>query len=115
MSDANQRTAPVSGSCARCGCALGYRASLKADEWYCCGACSGSDRCVCGCKPEHTREPPVDVYVPTRRMFAARLPLLGPQPRPLGRAHSRCTRLVESAPRIQPSGVAKWRSDSRAR
>ncbi len=74
MSDANQRTAPVSGSCARCGCALGYRASLKADEWYCCGACSGSDRCVCGCKPEHTREPPVDVYVPTRRMFAARLP-----------------------------------------
>ena len=32
----------------------------------------GSDRCRCGCKPEFTSELVGDVFVPTRRMFAAR-------------------------------------------
>ena len=74
MDSDNDRTAPVSGSCSRCGCALGYVASLRDDAWYCCGACAGSDRCGCGCKAEHTRPRLSDVYVPTRRMFAARHP-----------------------------------------
>ena len=47
--------APVSGSCARCGCPLGYAAAREGDAWYCCGPCAGSDRCQCGCKPEFTR------------------------------------------------------------
>ncbi len=70
----SETRAPVSGTCGRCGCALGYRASLQDEIWYCCGACSGSDRCVCGCKPEYAREDPPDAYVPTRRMFASRHP-----------------------------------------
>jgi hypothetical protein len=73
MSEETQ-TAPVNGSCARCGCPLGYSASREEAVWYCCGACAGSDRCHCGCKPEYAREPVGDVYVPTRRMFAARSP-----------------------------------------
>ncbi len=74
MDSDDHRTAPISGSCGRCGCALGYVASLKDDAWYCCGACAGSDRCVCGCKPELARASFSDDYVPTRRMFAARHP-----------------------------------------
>ncbi len=74
MDSDNHRTAPVSGSCSRCGCALGYVASLRDDTWYCCGACTGSDRCSCGCKPEYARARLSDVYVPTRRMFASRHP-----------------------------------------
>jgi hypothetical protein len=70
----SETRAPVSGTCGRCGCALGYRASLQDEIWYCCGACSGSDRCVCGCKSEYAREDPTDAYVPTRRMFASRHP-----------------------------------------
>jgi hypothetical protein len=66
--------APVSGSCSRCGCALGFRASRRGDAWYCCGACAGSDRCACGCKPDLARDAPDDDFVPTRRMFAARHP-----------------------------------------
>ena len=66
--------APVSGSCSRCGCKLGYMASSRGDEWFCCGACAGSDRCGCGCKEEHQRPEPTDVHVPTRRMFASRHP-----------------------------------------
>ncbi|MFI5315055.1 MAG: hypothetical protein ACHQ6T_05110 [Myxococcota bacterium] len=73
MSDPIQ-SAPVSGSCARCGCRLGYAAAREADEWFCCGPCAGSDRCHCGCKPELTCEPTGDLFVPTRRMFAARHP-----------------------------------------
>ncbi len=73
MSD-SETSVPISGSCARCGCALGYRASRKGEFWYCCGACGGSDRCICGCKPEHERPAPADSYVPTRRMFASRHP-----------------------------------------
>lgn len=68
------QTAPVSGSCARCGCPLGYAAAREGEAWYCCGACAGSDRCHCGCKPEFASEPAGDVFVPTRRMFAARHP-----------------------------------------
>ena len=67
-------SAPVSGSCGRCGCPLGYAASRHDDAWFCCGACAGSDRCQCGCKPEYAAELAGDVYVPTRRMFAARHP-----------------------------------------
>ncbi len=70
----NHRTAAVSGSCSRCGCALGYVASVRDDTWYCCGACAGSDRCGCGCKAEYARPRLSDVYVPTRRMFASRHP-----------------------------------------
>jgi hypothetical protein len=64
--------APVSGTCPRCGCALGYLSSRREGRWHCCGACAGSGRCTCGCKPELTRERPSDSYVPTRRMFASR-------------------------------------------
>ena len=67
-------TAPVSGSCTRCGCPLGYAASPQGEGWFCCGACGGSDRCQCGCKPEYALELTGDVYVPTRRMFSARHP-----------------------------------------
>ncbi len=74
MSSNSADVAPVSGTCERCGCALGYCASRQKDTWYCCGACAGSDRCACGCKPEFERPPPADVYVPTRRMFASRTP-----------------------------------------
>ena len=66
--------APVSGTCPRCGCALGYLASRREDLWYCCGACGGSDRCACGCKPQYAREQLSDCFIPTRRMFAARRP-----------------------------------------
>ncbi|NRA02338.1 MAG: hypothetical protein HRU00_07025 [Myxococcales bacterium] len=66
--------APVSGSCGRCGCPLGYAASGSGDVWYCCGACAGSDSCVCGCKPQFTRPQDSSLYVPTRRMFASRQP-----------------------------------------
>jgi hypothetical protein len=73
--DANSHDrAPVSGSCARCDCALSYLSARKGDTWYCCGPCAGSDRCECGCKPEFTRDVADDLYVPTRRMFAARHP-----------------------------------------
>ena len=66
--------APVSGTCTRCGCALGFKASRRGETWYCCGACGGSDRCACGCKPEHARAASDDDFVPTRRMFASRHP-----------------------------------------
>ncbi|MEE9282313.1 MAG: hypothetical protein V3V67_19290 [Myxococcota bacterium] len=74
MSEEATTRAPVSGTCGSCGCALGYRASQRDESWYCCGACAGSDRCICGCKAEYAREDPTDAYVPTRRMFAARHP-----------------------------------------
>jgi len=73
MTDTSQQ-APVCGTCTHCGCALSYASTRKDDVWYCCGACGGSDRCACGCKPEYTAEPVGDVFVPTRRMFAARAP-----------------------------------------
>lgn len=63
----------MSGSCERCGCPLGFVASLADDVWYCCGACAGSDRCTCGCKPG-LRSVDADAYVPARRMFASRHP-----------------------------------------
>ncbi len=66
--------APVSGTCSRCGCALGFSASRREGDWFCCGACAGSDRCACGCKPEHARGAGADAFVPTRRMFASRHP-----------------------------------------
>ena len=66
--------APVNGSCLHCGCRLGYAATRKDEAWFCCGACAGSDRCGCGCKPEFTADPVGDVFVPTRRMFASRAP-----------------------------------------
>lgn len=72
MDDATR--APVSGTCRRCGCPLGYHSSRRDDTWYCCGSCAGSDRCACGCKPEYARPEATDLYVPTRRMFAARHP-----------------------------------------
>lgn len=68
------QNAPVNGTCAHCGCALNYASIRKDDAWFCCGACAGSDRCSCGCKPEFTAEPVGDVFVPTRRMFSARAP-----------------------------------------
>ena len=71
MSEAT-KTAPVNGTCTQCGCALGYAAAEKAGSWYCCGACAGSDRCHCGCKPEFAAEAAGDLHIPTRRMFAAR-------------------------------------------
>ncbi len=70
----NGTIAAVSGSCQSCGCKLGYTASKQDGAWYCCGACAGSDRCGCGCKPEYTSVAPADVHVPTRRMFASRHP-----------------------------------------
>ena len=73
MSDPADR-APVSGTCERCGCPLGFVAAEEDGAWYCCGACAGSDRCTCGCKPELARELPTDVYIPGRRMFASRHP-----------------------------------------
>lgn len=73
MSDTSHQ-APVSGTCTHCGCALNYASIRKDESWFCCGACAGSDRCACGCKPEFTAEPVGDVFVPTRRMFAARAP-----------------------------------------
>ena len=74
MNKANGQTAPVSGSCSRCRCALSYIACLKGGTWYCCGACAGSDRCSCGCKADLARPGLSDAYVPTRRMFASRHP-----------------------------------------
>ena len=71
MSDLEGR-APVVGTCAHCGCALNYASTKKDGEWFCCGACAGSDRCSCGCKPEYYAEKVGDVFVPTRRMFASR-------------------------------------------
>jgi hypothetical protein len=73
MTDTSHQ-APVCGTCTHCGCALGYASIRKGDAWYCCAACGGSDRCACGCKPEFAAEPVGDVFVPTRRMFAARTP-----------------------------------------
>lgn len=72
--DSEDRLAPVSGSCVRCGDALGYTAVERAELWYCCGPCADSDRCTCGCRPELARPTSSDVYVPTRRMFASRAP-----------------------------------------
>ena len=67
-------SAPVSGSCKSCGCKLSHMASWQEDQWFCCGACAGSDRCSCGCKEGLERVAPADVHVPTRRMFASRHP-----------------------------------------
>ncbi len=74
MSEPGERRAPVSGTCERCGCPLGYVASEKDGSWYCCGACAGSDRCSCGCQADLELELSSDVYVPGRRMFASRRP-----------------------------------------
>ncbi len=74
MSEETSRRAPVSGTCGACGCPLGFVASEYEGEWYCCGACAGSNRCSCGCKPELARDLSSDVYVPGRRMFASRRP-----------------------------------------
>ena len=74
MTRAVTEYAPVSGSCTRCGCALGYGASRRGETWYCCGECSEGDVCVCGCRPGHHRNRPSDLFVPSRRMFAARHP-----------------------------------------
>jgi hypothetical protein len=65
---------PVVGTCGRCGCALSYAAAHHDGAWFCCGGCSGSDRCQCGCKPEYAAPRTGDIFVPTRRMFAARHP-----------------------------------------
>jgi hypothetical protein len=72
--DDGDRLAAVSGTCVRCGDALGYAAVERDERWYCCGPCVDSDRCTCGCKPELARSLPTDWYVPTRRMFASRAP-----------------------------------------
>ena len=69
-----QGRAPVSGTCAECGCPLGYVASQREGVWYCCGACGDSGRCGCGCQPDEARELSSDVYVPGRRMFGSRHP-----------------------------------------
>ena len=74
MSESNPRKAPVSGTCRACGCPLGYVASERDVEWYCCGPCADSGRCTCGCEPDLARELSSDVYVPGRRMFASRRP-----------------------------------------
>ena len=74
MSETKGRSAPVSGSCSRCRCALSFIACEKDGTWYCCGSCAGSDRCSCGCKPELTKKGFSDAYVPTRRMSASRHP-----------------------------------------
>jgi hypothetical protein len=71
MSDSGSQ-APVNGSCRHCGCALSYASVRKDEAWFCCAPCAGSDRCHCGCKPEFQSDPVGDVFVPTRRMFAAR-------------------------------------------
>lgn len=72
MSEKTVQRAPVIGTCERCGCALGYAAAIRDGAWYCCGACIGSDRCTCGCRPADARIRPSDTQVPTRRMFASR-------------------------------------------
>lgn len=74
MNEDAEHRAPVSGSCARCDCPLGFAASLRDGSWYCCGSCAGSDRCICGCKPDLAREADADRFVPTRRMFGSRHP-----------------------------------------
>jgi hypothetical protein len=66
--------APIYGSCPRCSCALGFHAARKDDEWYCCGPCSESNECFCGCQARFVRRPYTDHYVPVRRMFGARYP-----------------------------------------
>jgi hypothetical protein len=72
MSEKVVHRAPVMGTCDRCGCALSYVAARRDGAWYCCGACAGSDRCTCGCRPSDTRVRSSDNYVPSRRMFASR-------------------------------------------
>ena len=74
MSKLDGNLAPVSGTCERCGCALGYAASEHEGRWSCCGDCAGSDRCSCGCKASYSRPGACDRFVPTRRMFASRHP-----------------------------------------
>jgi hypothetical protein len=74
MSNTTRDRVPASGSCLRCGCALGHSAAERDGEWYCCGPCAGSDRCSCGCNQEYARESNSDAYVPGRRMFASRFP-----------------------------------------
>ena len=73
MSEESKECVP-SGSCDRCGCALGAGASRKTESWYCCGECAEENICVCGCRPGQGRHRPSDLYVPARRMFAARHP-----------------------------------------
>ena len=74
MSDGNAEYRPVSGSCPRCSCALGFGASWHEGEWYCCGECALGGVCVCGCHPGRAKERPSDLYIPARRMFASRHP-----------------------------------------
>ena len=65
---------PVSGSCPRCACALGLGSSERDGRWFCCGRCAGGSTCVCGCQRGSGVARPSDLYVPARRMFAARHP-----------------------------------------
>ena len=74
MSDGSGQIIAVSGSCRRCRCALGAGASHRSGAWYCCGECAEGDPCVCGCRPGHQRARPAELYIPARRMFAARHP-----------------------------------------
>lgn len=93
---------PVSGSCARCGCALGLGASRREGVWYCCGECALDGICICGCHPGRTRARLPDLYVPGRRMFAARHPdYLNTPERFLqkGRAFPFADRIGRDAPR----------------
>ena len=73
MSEESKDCVP-SGSCDRCGCELGAGASWKTESWYCCGECADESICICGCRPGQGRYRPSDLYVPARRMFAARHP-----------------------------------------
>ena len=65
---------PVSGSCPRCACALGHGSSERDETWFCCSRCAGGSACLCG--DQHRSDParPSDLYIPSRRMFAARHP-----------------------------------------
>ena len=76
MSDTRSRMADSvpAGSCSQCDCALSSISCERDGEWFCCGACAGSNRCSCGCRPEFSREITSDVYVPGRRMFGSRHP-----------------------------------------
>ena len=74
MTEESRDYVPISGSCSKCGCALGCAASRKKEEWYCCGECGTGDPCVCGCRSLHERPRPSNLYVPGRRMFASRHP-----------------------------------------
>jgi hypothetical protein len=108
MSQDETEYKPVSGTCKRCECALGFGAISREGTWYCCGECAGEDRCICGCHAGRNRARLPDLYIPSRRMFAARHPDYLKTPKGFcqqGRAFPFADRVGRNA----PSGPARQR------